>query len=155
MKPVSLSHNDSMIEIQLPKQTVLSPLSIFCIFCSGDNEIMLKIKLAKGAKWADSGGHMKNWRELHWYMQIQWVKVSGGERGKENVKENKSGKREAWRGWHREESGCFTPDAMAQIWSVTHTSSLWTDGFYAACAHTLTHKCVYTHIKTHTSRAAN
>lgn len=49
MKPVSLSHIDSMMETQLPKQTVLSPLSITCIVCSGDNEIMVKIKLAKGA----------------------------------------------------------------------------------------------------------
>lgn len=43
MKPAPLSHSDSMMETQLPKQTVLSPLSIFCL---GDNEIMVKIKLA-------------------------------------------------------------------------------------------------------------
>jgi len=37
------------------------------------------------------------------------------------------------------------PDAMAQIWSVTHVSSLWTDGFYGACSYTHTHTHTHTH----------
>lgn len=65
------------------------------------------------------------------------------ERGKGRMwkgKKKKSGKME-----ERGEIGAgrradaIPPDAMAQICSVTHASSLWTDGFYGACAHTDIH----------------